>query len=129
MKRTISLIIAIAVMVSLFIVPVSAAEQVIDLSTLQAYNFPAAGINDVVGFHFATGGTQGDGSLGTLDLSGFNSMIITYRNGAPAGNEVADIALLNSAEETVGVLSTIPSDTATNTFFFFSYNAFTSFIN
>ena len=109
MKRTISLIIAIAVMVSLFIVPVSAAEQVIDMSTLQAYNFPAAGQNDVIGLHFATGGQMGDGSLGTLDLSGFNSMIITYRNGAPAGDEVADIALLNSAEETVGVLSTIPS--------------------
>ena len=88
---------------------VSAAEQVIDLSTLDTYNFPAAGINDVVGFHFATGGQSGDNSLGTLDLSGFNSMIINYRNGAPAGNEVADIALLNSAEETVGVLSTIPS--------------------
>ena len=109
MKRTISLIIAIAVMVSLFIVPVSAAEQVIDLSTLDTYNFEAAGILDVVGFHFGTGGKSGDNSLGTLDLSGFNSMIITYRNGASAGKEVADIALLNSAEETVGVLSTIPS--------------------
>lgn len=109
MKKVISLVIAIAVMVSLFVIPVSAAEQVIDMSTLDTYNFPGAGINDVVGFHFATGGTSGDNSLGTLDLSGFNSMIITYRNGAPAGDEVADIALLNSAEETVGVLSTIRS--------------------
>ena len=106
MKKVISLVIAIAVMVSLFVIPVSAAEQVIDLSTLDTYNFPAAGINDVVGFHFATGGTQGDGSLGTLDLSGYNMMVVTYRNGVEPGIGVADIALLNGANEQVGILET-----------------------
>ncbi|MBR5785613.1 MAG: hypothetical protein IKY41_02820 [Clostridia bacterium] len=106
MKKVISLVIAIAVMVSLFVIPVSAAEQVIDLSTLDTYNFPAAGINDVVGFHFATGGTSGDNSLGTLDLSGYNMMVVTYRNGVAPGIGVADIALVNSANEQVGLLET-----------------------
>ncbi|MBR3919132.1 MAG: hypothetical protein IKJ59_10410 [Clostridia bacterium] len=106
MKKVISLVIAIAVMVSLFIVPVSAAEQVIDLSTLDTYNFPAAGINDVVGFHFATGGQSGDYSLGTLDLSGYNMMVVTYRNGVQPGDSVADIELLNGANEQVGILET-----------------------
>lgn len=109
MKKVISLVIAIAVMVSMFIIPVSAAEQVIDMSTLQAYNFPAAGQNDVIGLHFATGGEMGDGSLGTLDLSGYNMMVVTYRNGAPASDQVADLELVNSANDVIGVLETVPS--------------------
>ena len=52
---------------------------------------------------------MGDGSLGTLDLSGYNMMVVTYRNGAPASEQVADLELVNSANDVIGVLETVPS--------------------
>ena len=108
MKRTISLVIAIAVMISMFIVPVSAADYVVDMTELEAYNFEAAGITDIVGFHYATGGQEGNNSLGTLDLSGYNSMKITYSNGVPESNtDIKDIVLVNGAGEEIGTLDTI----------------------
>ena len=108
MKRTISLVIAIAVMISMFIVPVSAADYVVDMSTLEAYNFSAAGINDIVGFHYATGGQEGNNSLGTLDLSGYDYMKITYSNGVAASNtDIKDIVLVNGAGDEIGTLDTV----------------------
>lgn len=108
MKRTISLIIAIAVMVSMFVLPASAAEYVVDMSTLNgAARFTAAeavtewGItSDVVGLHYVTGEagvTNGNLVDITLDLSGYNTMTITYRNGVAAGSESSDV-ILKSAD-------------------------------
>ena len=108
MKRTISLVIAIAVMISMFIVPASAADYVVDMTALEAYNFEAAGITDIVGFHYATGGKEGNNSLGTLDLSGYNYMKITYSNGVAESNtDIKDIVLVNSAGDEIGTLDTI----------------------
>ena len=108
MKRTISLVIAIAVMISMFIVPASAADYVVDMTALEAYNFELAGITDIVGFHYATGGQEGNNSLGTLDLSGYKSMKITYSNGVPESNtDIKDIVLVNGAGEEIGTLDTI----------------------
>lgn len=104
MKRTISLIIAIAVMISMFVLPASAAEYVVDMTTLNgAARFTAAeavtewGItSDVIGLHFQTGEagvTNGNLVTIPLDLSSYNTMIITYRNGAAVGDECADLLL------------------------------------
>ena len=104
MKRTISLIIAIAVMISMFVLPASAAEYVVDMTTLNgAARFTAAeavtewGItSDVIGLHYQTGEvgvTNGNLVNIPLDLSGYNTMIITYRNGAAVGDECADLQL------------------------------------
>jgi len=108
MKRTISLIIAIAVMVSMFVLPASAAEYVFDMSTLSGVaRFTAAeavtewGItSDVVGLHYVTGEagvTNGNVVDIPLDLSGCDTMVITYRNGVAAGSESSDI-MLKSAD-------------------------------
>ena len=108
MKRTISLIIAIAVMVSMFVLPASAAEYDVDMTTLNgAARFTAAeavtewGItSDVVGLHYVTGEpgvTNGNVVDIPLDLSGCDTMVITYRNGVAAGSESSDI-MLKSAD-------------------------------
>lgn len=104
MKRTISLIIAIAVMISMFVLPASAAEKVVDMSTLNgasaftvAANIPIPGITlSDIGLHFQTGepgATNGNTVDIPLDLSGYNTMVITYRNGAAVGEECADLQL------------------------------------
>lgn len=108
MKRTISLIIAIAVMISMFVLPASAAEYDVDMTTLNgAARFTAAeavtewGItSDVVGLHYVTGEagvTNGNVVDIPLDLSGCDTMVITYRNGVAAGSESSDI-MLKSAD-------------------------------
>lgn len=104
MKRTISLIIAIAVMISMFVLPASAAEYIVDMSTLNgasaftvAANIPIPGITlSDIGLHFQTGepgATNGNTVDIPLDLSGYNTMVITYRNGAAVGEECADLQL------------------------------------
>ena len=108
MKKVLSLVIAIAVMISMFVIPASAADVVVDMTTLEAYNFPAAGIEDIVGFHYATGGTEGNNSLGTLNLSGHKYMKITYSNGVPESNtDIKDIVLVNSVEDEIGTIDTV----------------------